>query len=47
MPTNVSAEYTSVAIARFSGLSPSEATSSSAAKAKIPMAAGQLPSRSG
>ena len=34
-------------MARFSGLSPLEATSSSAANAKMPAAAGQLPSRSG
>src|ERR671922_141748 len=37
----VSAEYMSVAIARFSGLSPSDATSSNAANAKMPAAAGK------
>jgi hypothetical protein len=34
-------------MATFSGLSPSEATSSSAANAKMPAAAGQWPSRCG
>ena len=37
----------SAAIARFSGLSPFEATSSITAKAKMPATAGQCPSRSG
>ena len=36
-----------MAIARFSGLSPFEATSSITAKQKIPAAAGQRPSRLG
>ncbi len=47
MATNVAAEYTSAAIATFSGLSPFDATSSITANAKIPAAAGQWPIRSG